>query len=374
MQAEIPGEAAHDCEAPVYGCYIIPPFVLRHIAETTPKDEVRARAERALTLRRDVTRERTAALAERRDVPGERVRDARPRKNRIVYDANRTDNRHFRLARREGDEPNGNEPEVDEAFKHSGITWDFYNSVFGRNSIDGWGMDLISTVNYRRNFVNARWNGGQMLYGGDVPGLFNRFTKTLDIVAHELTHGVVQFTVGLDHVGQPGALGESICDVFGSMVKQWAKGQKAADADWLMGEGLYVRKKGARRRAVRSLKAPGTAHNDPTPGGIGIDPQVAHMSEYLKLPDDEDQGGVHLNSGIANRAFYLAATQLGGYSWEGAGQIWYRVLAERRIRPAATFADMRDATVRAATELFGDRAARTVAHAWAKVGVNGAPA
>jgi Zn-dependent metalloprotease len=237
-------------------------------------------------------------------------------------------------------------------------------------------MEMISSVHFGVNFDNAFWNGSQMVYGDGSGRILavGSLTKDIAVMAHEMTHGVTQYTAALRYSKQSGALNESFSDVVGSMVKQWVKGQKVAEADWLMGQGLYVRKKGARRRAVRSLKAPGTAHNDPTPGGIGIDPQVAHMSEYLKLPDDEDQGGVHLNSGIANRAFYLAATRLGGYSWEGAGQIWYRVLAERRIRPAATFADMRDATVRAATELFGDRAARTVAHAWAKVGVNGAPA
>src|SRR5262249_6826367 len=148
---------------------------------------------------------------------------------------------------------------------------------------------------------------------------FNRFTISVDIMGHELTHGVTAYTAGLIYQGQSGALNESISDVFGSMVKQFALSQTVATADWLIGAGIFTPK--VNGVALRSMKEPGTAYNDPV---LGKDPQPADMAHYVNT--SSDNGGVHINSGIPNRAFYLTAVALGGNSWDRAGRIWYATL------------------------------------------------
>jgi Zn-dependent metalloprotease len=179
-----------------------------------------------------------------------------------------------------------------------------------------------------------------------------------------MTHGVTQFTANLDYRDQSGALNESISDVFGSLVKQWTLNQTADEADWLIGEGLLM--PNVHGTALRSMKAPGTAFDDPVLGGK--DPQPDQMSAYIKT--SEDQGGVHLNSGIPNRAFYLAATAIGGNAWEKAGLIWYRTLATR-LASNAQFLDAANATVSVAGEAFGDGSDEqsAVRDAWQQVGV-----
>src|SRR5438045_1918371 len=128
-----------------------------------------------------------------------------------------------------------------------------------------------------------------MVCGDGDGALFNRFTIALDVIAHELTHGVTQTEAQLEYRGQSGALNESMSDVFGSLVKQWAGNQTARQADWLIGAGLFTPTvKGA---AIRSMKAPGTAYDDPV---LGADPQPADMANYVTTR--ADNGGVHINS------------------------------------------------------------------------------
>jgi len=172
-----------------------------------------------------------------------------------------------------------------------------------------------------------------MAFGDGDGEIFGSFTKNIDVIGHELTHGVTQYTADLVYEYQSGALNESISDVFGSMIKQYyypGGKQKAVDADWLIGEGIFLPTlKNA--VALRSMKAPGTAYNNPK---IGKDNQPSTMDGYVKLPNTGagDSGGVHTNSGIPNYAFYLVATQLGGYSWEKAGKIWYAALLDEKLQ------------------------------------------
>jgi Zn-dependent metalloprotease len=156
---------------------------------------------------------------------------------------------------------------------------------------------------------------------GDGDGIvFDRFTRSLDVVGHELTHGVVTFTANLDYEDQPGALNEHFADVMGILVRQWRKNQSAAKASWLIGAELL--KPAPTRRALRDMAAPGTAYvDDPD---LGTDPQPKHMDDFYDGPDDN--GGVHINSGILNHAFFKVATALGGKAWEKAGRIWYEAL------------------------------------------------
>jgi Zn-dependent metalloprotease len=183
-------------------------------------------------------------------------------------------------------------------------------------------------------------------------------------MAHELTHGVTQFTAGLRYRAQSGALNESFSDVFGSLVKQRSLGQAADQADWLIGEGILGPQLPG--DALRSLKAPGTAFQ--------FDNQPAHMDQYVQLPDDgdprHDHGGVHINSGIPNHAFFLAATAIGGNAWEIAGSVWYTTLTTR-LDENSDFQAAADATARVAGELFGAGGAeqQAVQAAWQQVGI-----
>jgi Zn-dependent metalloprotease len=254
---------------------------------------------------------------------------------------------------------------VNEAFIGSGQVYDFYKQVFGRESIDNRGLALDSHVHYGRAYDNAFWDGEKMVYGDGDGSLFNRFTISLDIIGHELTHGVVEKTCNLVYQGQSGALNEHIADVFGSMVKQWVRKETAAQADWIIGEGLLA--KGVKGVGLRSLKAPGTAYDDRK---LGKDDQPAHMRNYWN--SREDNGGVHVNSGIPNRAFYLFATDLGGSSWEQAGKVWYTTLSDSRIKNQCTFQDFCSVTVQNANRLYGhdSQVSKALRSAWKSVGLN----
>jgi Zn-dependent metalloprotease len=253
--------------------------------------------------------------------------------------------------------------EAMEAFDGCGATFDFFKRIFGRNSIDGNGMPLLSTIHYAVAFDNAMWNGKQMVYGDGDGKLFNRFTIDLDIIAHELTHGVTQHDSALEYYGQSGALNEHLSDAFGILVKQWVLGLSASQSDWLIGSGLLA--SGVHGVAIRSMKAPGTAYNDPV---LGRDPQPAHMRNYVTAADDN--GGVHVNSGILNHAFYLAAVYIGGNAWLVVGQIWY-VVQKTKLFPHAGFQDFAVATIATAGEMYGagGKVQLAVVRAWSEVGL-----
>jgi len=284
------------------------------------------------------------------------------RKRRTVYDARNSYDLPGRLVRSEGD-PRSKDPRVNEAYNGAGWAYDMFKKIYQRNSIDDLGMRIDSTIHYGTAYDNAFWNGKQMVYGDGDGTLFGPFTRALDVIGHELTHGVVQYEAGLNYRGQSGALNESICDVFGSLLKQYRKRQTAEEADWMIGADLFL--PGVKAKGIRSMKAPGTAYDDPI---LGKDPQPGHMKNYVVTR--EDNGGVHLNSGIPNRAFYELAIRLNGYAWEKAGRIWYKALTEK-LRPGSTFRDAVTTTVTAAGELYGLNSLeqKAVREAWAEVGL-----
>jgi Zn-dependent metalloprotease len=258
---------------------------------------------------------------------------------------------------------------VNEAFDGSGFTYDVYQNVYERNSIDNNGMRLDSTVHYQRGYDNAFWNGEQMVYGDgdeDLPAdqrIFNRFTIAIDVIGHELTHGVTQFEAKLNYALQPGALNESMSDVFGSIVKQYSLNQTVTEADWIIGAGLFTANvKGV---GIRSMKAPGTAYDDPV---LGKDPQPAHMRDYVNTISDN--GGVHINSGIPNHAFYVTAMELGGNSWTKTGKIWYVTLRDK-LGANSNFQACADLTYQVAGELYGAGGIeqQAVKKGWAEVGL-----
>jgi len=225
-------------------------------------------------------------------------------------------------------------------------------------------MDLESTVHYSEDYNNAFWNGTQMVYGDGDGDIFTRFTKSLEVVGHELTHGVTQYEAALEYQGQPGALNESFSDIFGSLIKQYSLKQSSEKADWLVGEKLFTNK--VKGKALRSMKEPGTAYDDPT---LGKDPQPGHMKNYVKTTSDN--GGVHINSGIPNKAFYLTAIEIGGYAWEKAGRIWYIVLRDK-LRERANFKNVADMTFGVAGQIYGKNSSeqKAVVNAWKGVGIS----
>ncbi len=203
-----------------------------------------------------------------------------------------------------------------------------------------------------------------MVFGDGDGEIFNRFTRSLDVVAHELTHGVIESEAGLLYSDQSGALNESLSDVFGVLVKQFSLKQTADQADWLIGAELLTDKVSG--SALRSMANPGSAYDDPL---LGKDPQPAHMRDFIDTRDDN--GGVHLNSGIPNRAFYLAARALGGYAWEKAGRIWYDTLCDQRLAKDADFVAFAGLTLDNAVIRFdvGSSEVQAVRQAWTDVGV-----
>ncbi len=277
-------------------CLAVPPHILSAIIAHPATDApTRSRALRTLT--------QTSQLGGQRRMAAGMLNNSALRNpvavNRFVYSSGNTTRVPGTLVRREGQAAQ-NDAAVDEAFDGAGAVYNFLRTVFRRNSLDNRGLMLASTVHYGRDFDNAAWDGGEMLYGDGDGYFFNRFTSCIDIIGHELFHGFTQYTSGLEYEGQPGWINEHISDTFGIMLKQWLLGQTAETASWLIGEGLLT--PNVQGSALRSFKAPGTAYNDPI---IGNDPQPATWDE-IDHDNPDDNGGVHINSGPLNHAFYLA--------------------------------------------------------------------
>lgn len=345
---------------------VVPPFLLTRLAQaaddTLDPGAVSRRAA-SQTLSED------AALRERRlRSPLTRptmVPSAGPPgpPDRVVSDARGTTELPGTPVRREGEAPVG-DVSVNEAYDGLGATHALFAEVFGRDGIDGAGGRLLASVHYGQAYDNAFWDGSQMVFGDGDGRVFGRFTDVLSVIGHELTHGVTEATAGLAYSGQSGALNESVSDVFGALTEQRVRGQDAASASWLIGEGLFL--PGVQGVALRSMKAPGTAYDDPV---LGRDPQPATMAGYVDTA--QDNGGVHLNSGIPNHAFYLVATAVGGPAWELPGSIWYTALTGGGLAADADFAAFARLTLAVADDLAGSGSAahEAVAKAWTDVGV-----
>lgn len=265
------------------------------------------------------------------------------------------------LVRGEGDAPSGI-PDADMAYDSAGQVFSLFAEEYGRNSLDGRGMPLVATVQHRRNYNNAFWDGQQMAYGTGDGKIFRTFLE-LSVIGHEMAHGVIQHSGGLIYENQSGALNEHVADVFGALAQQRVLGHAAHQADWLVGRGILG--PGVNGVALRSMKAPGTAYADDL---LGTDPQPWHMDQFNTTTDDN--GGVHINSGIPNHAFYLFCSYLGGPAWEVPGRIWYRTLQDIN-NPMASFSDWADQTLRSASMLTGAGSQTVVLlrRAWKLVGI-----
>jgi Zn-dependent metalloprotease len=350
------------CRNPLH-C-VLPPHILRNIAENG-SDKQRRWATAGLT--RDASfrlvRVQNAKAGRRGSRVGALATGPKLKPNRIIRDAKGKETVTGPVVRREGEKATKDKA-TDEAYNGLGDTFKFFADVFSRNSIDDEGMPLLGVVHFGKNFQNAFWDSTQMVFGDGDGEILGRMTRSLDVIGHELGHGVTEDEAGLEYYGMSGALNESMSDVFGSLVKQYKKGQTAAQADWLIGAEVWTPE--IEGDALRSMKDPGNAYDDPL---VGKDPQPAHMNKYVETVDDN--GGVHINSGIPNKAFYEVATEIGGNAWEKAGRIWYWALLAPSLKPRANFQQFAKATKRSANTIYGtsSKEAKAVRNGWDKVGI-----
>jgi thermolysin len=266
-------------------------------------------------------------------------------------------------------------------------TYDYFKNVHGRNGINGSngpgttaaaansGITLVvSRVHFGSNYNNAFWYNNQMTYGDGNGTSFTPLT-TLDIAGHEMTHGVTQYSANLTYANESGALNESMSDVFGAMVELYARGGSATADTWKIGEQAYTPNTAG--DALRYMDDPHRAGN----GGYTADDDPDHYAE--RYTGTADSGGVHINSGIGNKAFYLAAAggthhrssvTVTGIGTTDAARIWYRALTVY-MTSGTNFAGARTATLNAATDLFGASSAQynTIATTWCAVGVGPCP-
>lgn len=307
-------------------CAIVPPHILEALAMRG-----NVACKRALNDTHRIMQRRNAALNHlllRSSVPagGERQ----------IYDSANSYEQRVSLKRREGD-PQTQDATVNAAYDSSGYVRDYFRDRFGLNSMDNMGMPVISNVHYGSRYNNAFWDGDEMTYGDGDGEEFLNFASAIDVVAHELAHGITQFQANLEYFGQSGALNEHYSDVFASAIKQSYLGQQAKDADWLIGDTVVA--PAFPGKAIRSMEQPGTANE--------FDIQPDHMDRYYT--GSSDNQGVHINSGIPNKAFYLAAMDLGT---DVATGIWYDALSQ--LWRTATFRDLLRTLLRVADVQAGE--------------------
>lgn len=283
-------------------------------------------------------------------------------KQRETYTADNDTDIPGRILINEG-ERSTRDPIAQAAHDGAGKVYDYYFNTFKRDGVDGQGGTLVSTVHYGNDpsdAENAAWIGEnqQMIYG-DGGKIFKPLPYGLDVIGHEFTHGVTGATADLEYKAQSGALNESYSDVFGAMIDR---------GNWTIGETV-IKSPPFPRPFLRSLQDPNMNgaydRNDPL-GDVG---QPANVSEYARLPVSRkgDNGGVHINSGIPNRAAFLIGQQIGPDKLE---QIYYRTLTQY-LTPTSQFADAATASLRAAQDLYGNGAeVQAVRAGFSGVGIN----
>jgi Zn-dependent metalloprotease len=292
-------------------------------------------------------------------------------RNRKTYTANNRTTLPGTLVRSEGQGPSS-DAVLNMAHDNAGFTYDFYFSQYGRDSYNGAGATLSSSVHYSKNYVNAYWDGTQMVYG-DGNGVDSSALTVLDVVGHELTHAVTDSSSDLIYSNESGALNEAMSDIFGASIEAYRDSAVSGNT-WKIGEECWT------------PATPGDALR------YMNDPALAGDYDYYptRYTGTSDNGGVHTNSGIANLAFHLMVS--GGTHPRGktatvvpaldanaytsilkGAAIFYRANTVY-LTPGSTFADARSATAQAATDLYGSAAATSVQEAWKAVGVAAAPA
>jgi Zn-dependent metalloprotease len=336
-------------------CFFVPPHIVDHMAKATAADGLEPGAAQRTAVASDKLRQQrryatNASLATLTPPqPGKADRQVYDDKNQWDYDV--------QLVRGEGDQPVAG-ANANAAYDALGATRSFYKEVLGRDSIDNVGSTLVADVNFGELYDNAFWDGQRMVFGNGDNIIFKDFTGDVDVIGHELTHGVTQYTAGLQYTDQPGALNEAFSDIFGSCVDMYANNRDAGEHNWLIGEDVMA--DGLYGEAIRSMSHPGTAYDNSL---MGHDPQPDSMAGYVP------GGDPHLNSGIINRTFYLTALDLGAFP---AAKIWYAAL--QNLWPTAQFADAAHvcgemARILARDGVVARQAPQTVRAAFHEVGI-----
>ncbi len=286
--------------------------------------------------------------------------DAKHDKRRMTYTADNSSDLPGRLLIDEGER--SSDAVAQAAHDDAGKVYDYYYQTFGRDGIDDQGGPLVSTVHYGsdpEDAENAAWIGEakQMVYG-DGGKIFKPLAYGLDVAGHEFTHGVIDSSSQLVYEGQSGALNESYADIFGVMIDR---------GNWTIGETV-IKSPPYPIRFLRSLEDPGAGNHYDASDPIDSIGQPDTMSEYADLPYTRkgDNGGVHVNSGIPNRAAYLIAQAIGV---EKAEQVFYRTMTQY-LSPNSDFADAARATIRAAQDLYSSTEANAIRQAFKQVGVS----
>lgn len=327
---------------------VVPAYLLHDIATRHP--------ELTTLIQTIVTTQKIANAAGKT-----RLRAAAGKAEVRIYDAKNTQRRPGTKARFEG-EAAVSDKIVNDAFEFQQMFRNFIKAVFNRNSLDGAGMDLVGCVHFGKNYNNAFWDSVMMTYG-DGDGVIFALFVLIDVIGHEMAHALTEKTSGLEYYGESGALNESFSDVMGVCFRQWAFKLSVDKDSWLVGPGIFT--KTVKGVALRSMLNPGTAYNDPA--NLGKDPQPDHYSKLYR--GSADNGGVHINSGIPNKAFALFARAMGGNSWEGALLVWYETnCGDNRVGSTADFAEFAKKTVENCTKMFPQHVA-ALKKAWDAVGV-----
>lgn len=254
---------------------------------------------------------------------------------------------------------NWEDPSAVSAHHNANLAYQYFAQTFQRNSINGRGGNIVSFINVadedNEDMDNAFWNGVAMFYGNGDVAFSSPLARSLDVAGHEIAHGVIQAEANLEYIGQSGALNESFADVFGVLIDR---------DDWQLGEEV-VNRNIFRSGALRDMQNPNNGGS--RFGQTGWQP--AHLDEFVELPftEEGDNGGVHVNSGIPNRAFFLIASSIGR---EAAERIYYNALQNYLVR-SSQFIDMRIAALEAAAEDFGQSEINAVAAAFDAVGIFG---
>ncbi|MGI9550106.1 MAG: M4 family metallopeptidase [Aurantibacter sp.] len=327
-------------------CLIVPPHILEELAKRgslsckkTLNDTNRVHQRRNIALNNLLQR---GVLEENGD--------------RYVYDSENRYAQRVSLKRKEGEDI-ASDIVINEAYDTSGFVRDYFKENFNLNSTDDKGMDVISNVHFGVDYNNAYWDGDEMTYGDGDGVEFHNFASAIDVVAHELTHGVTQFMANLEYRSQSGALNEHFSDVFGTIIKQKYLEQNITEADWLIGDSVVT--ENFPGIAIRSMKAPGTAND--------FDNQPDHMDDYYS--GSSDNQGVHINSGIPNKAFYLSCLELG---IDECALIWFETL--KVLWRTANFNDMLDKIIETTERLtkedkVGGTAAEAISRSFSSVGL-----
>ena len=287
-----------------------------------------------------------------------------PGLKRLIYDAGGKELLPGKPVRKETDQA-VKDNAVNEVYERLGLCYRFFKEIYDRDSYDGKGAELQATIHYGKKFSNAFWTGKKAVFGDGDKDLLTRMTVSLDAVAKQFCNAVLSCTQ-LEYGNHPGTIMNASSLILSMLVRHHFLHQLVNQADWGWGRDLTTGR--LRGKALYSFSAPGTAYKkDPY---WGDDPQPSHMRGFVKTTSD--YGGIHINSGILQHAFYLAAMKIGGYAWEKTGRIWYESLFDKRIRKKTDFQEFAIITVSVATRLYGTAGNEAEAFriAWREVGIN----